>query len=248
MEKLGQPKMMPVKRSECTSDMRTTASLAPTPMAWLGSERAVFLGWCWCLVRPIPLVRSGHVDCASCADRVQLFIISLDAPCRKTRRYPHTPPRSTDPSKGTRSSGRAPKPCSAAAACWRWSPLPVAAPSPARSSSGRTHRATATWPPPPPLPAALGRSGARRHRRCPRTRRRTYRRRCSRRRGSARRRRRSSRRCSRAARRCAAHHLHAWWLHAAHAHAHARQLHMRGSHSAAQARAGTGVSAGRDRR
>ena len=39
MEKLGQPKMMPVKRSECTSDMRTTASLAPTPMVWLGSER-----------------------------------------------------------------------------------------------------------------------------------------------------------------------------------------------------------------
>jgi hypothetical protein len=238
--------MMPVKRSECTSDMRTTASLAPTPMVWLGSERpcswagaAAWSGQFRWFDPDTSIVRHAPTGC-SCS-------ISLDAPCRKARRYPHTPPRSTDPSKGTRSSGRAPKPCSAAAACWRWSPLPVAAPSPARSSSGRTRRAIATWPP-PPLPAALGRSGARRHRRCPRTRRRTYRRRCSRRRGSARRRRRSSRRCSRAARCCAAHHLHAWWLHAAHAHAHARQLHMRGSHSAAQARAGTGVSAGRDRR
>ena len=32
MEKEGQPKMMPLKRSDCTSDMRTTASLAPTAM------------------------------------------------------------------------------------------------------------------------------------------------------------------------------------------------------------------------
>ena len=45
MEKLGQPKMTPLKRSEFISDMRTTASLAPSAMAGWVSRRGSLPGW-----------------------------------------------------------------------------------------------------------------------------------------------------------------------------------------------------------
>ena len=50
MEKLGQPKMTPLKRSEFISDMRTTASLAPSAMAGWVSRRGSLPSWVPCRV------------------------------------------------------------------------------------------------------------------------------------------------------------------------------------------------------